>query len=553
MSKYLYGYSRRVLGQNERTEIQKKLGYFKSSALISNQLSFADKKFLFIENQGSNFHQEPTLEWYISLPGLNHTSLKVIDVKESDDQINIGSDTTGDRVIWYYSDENWFLISNSQFFITRLIGNYEANEEAWTWMLSNGCLGPGHSWDKRIKAMPPEGSLTFSKTNWSVTEKQNLWRFKYRPSNRSEMYNRLQDVLFSVADQYDFPIDETILNLSGGHDSRAALYLLKKKHPGFHTATWGTSGSFLEEGTDAFIARQVSRAWGTHHKEFNVELQGDFETNLTKFLFNTEGRNDHFNSFMDGQKMWETIAGMGYKYAVRADQAFGWWPVRSELDVRILEGIAQLSDFKNIPPEVANSYSNSKVPDYIKRYENENLEDYRDRLFVNYHLTFVVGPLQDIPLKYVEMANPLFHPEILKFIRTLPPKFRTNKNLYAQWVDTLLPNIPYAKKTAIPLPFEILSSAKTKDFLNSFINDPSSRHLLGAPIIDFLNKNSGGQQGEKFHYQRRPKFLFEKYVPTTIKKFIRHHIVGYTLPISSLLIRAFIIYKMQKTFKEVAD
>jgi hypothetical protein len=420
-------------------------------------------------------------------------------------------------------------------------------------MLSNGSLGPGFSWDKRLQALPAGALFYFDLTEWKATIQWKAWTFSYKETAESSGKKRLSELLEEIKYDFDVKGTKTLLTLSGGYDSRAVLYLLKHGNAGIHTATWGVPSAFKTPLTDATVAREVSNAWKVQHDEYNVQLAGDFDASLHRFLLHGEGRNDHINSFMDGLYMWEDIAAKGYDWVVRADEAFGWLPVRTELDARTSVALARFSDFNNLPPELIASLPEQVFPQYLERMEEEPVEDYRDRIYQQYRLPFVIGPLQDPPLSFVEIINPLLHPRLIRFVRTLPPQLRTRKKLYADWVDTLLPGVPYANKPAIPEAFHIAEAAENKALFNSFLYDPSATQLLGKELMTHLQKNWRPKEDAATVVQHGVLKKLKKLAPIGLKKFIRNKVTGYQINTSSLALRAYIIYKMQQIMKDAAS
>ena len=72
-------------------------------------------------------------------------------IRVNEEKIELVSDATGTRSIWYYKDENVFVASTSQRAIISLIGSYEPNTETYPWFLSGGFHGPRMGWDRRIR------------------------------------------------------------------------------------------------------------------------------------------------------------------------------------------------------------------------------------------------------------------------------------------------------------------------------------------------------------------------------------------------------------------
>jgi hypothetical protein len=192
------------------------------------------------------------------------------------------------------------------------------------------------------------------------------------------------------------------------------------------------------------------------------------------------------------------------------------------------------------------------VPQGYFRYNEEPIEDYRDRLYQQYRLPFVIGPLQDIPLSFIEIINPLLHPKIISFVRTLPPHLRTSKKIYAKWVDKLLPQIPYATIPAIPEPYQISESANNQQMFLQFFYDQSAKQLFGNELMKHLQSNWKIKEDSNTTLHSSWKRRVKNMIPISVKKFLRNRVTGYELKTSSLGLRALIIYRMQEILRSAS-
>ena len=550
MSKFLYINYRNVEAEKLNPRLKEKVrSLFEVKPEDVVHLN-KDDRHLFVVKQRPNVKVDENLDFKIAYPSVKDDAL-YISIKHDTNNIYVSGDKVGSRVIWYYTDKEKFILSSSQRAIIAVLGSFQLNECAWIWMLSNGSIGPGNSWDKRILALPADARLCFDKAKWSFEVSVNNWSFNYNETSERALKENLETKFKEVKSDFRLGTARTLLTLSGGCDSRAALYLLKENR-NIHTATWGIPSAFKTPNTDATIARMVSAEWKLPHKEYNVQSNGKFEENIDAFLKHGEGRNDHINSFMDGLEMWQNIEAEKFEYVIRADEAFGWLPVKTELDVRTSVAYAHLSDFKNIPQNVAESLPKQNFPAYLNRKENEPIRDYRDRLYQQYRLPFVIGPLQDPPLSFVEILNPLLHPKLIDFARGLPPHLRTGKRLYAEWVNTLLPDIPYATVPAIPEAYNIASSKENKDVFEMFVNDTAFKNFFGSTFANFVKGNLEVKANASANINSRLKVGVYNLLPVPVKKFLRNSVMGYKMKKSSLLLRAYIIYKMDKLMHETA-
>lgn len=87
----------------------------------------------------------------------------------SDQEIRVKNDVAGTRRLWYYSDDEFFIVSTSQRVIVALVGSVIPHEPSQQWMLGSGCLAPFESWDSRIHSLRPNSVLTFDRSGWRAS------------------------------------------------------------------------------------------------------------------------------------------------------------------------------------------------------------------------------------------------------------------------------------------------------------------------------------------------------------------------------------------------
>src|SRR5271157_4440890 len=80
--------------------------------------------------------------------------------------VELLSDVIATRTIWYAVDDEVFLASTSQRALVALLGDLELNDQAASWLLSSGTLGPESSWDTRLGRLPGCSRLTFDRASW---------------------------------------------------------------------------------------------------------------------------------------------------------------------------------------------------------------------------------------------------------------------------------------------------------------------------------------------------------------------------------------------------
>ena len=220
------------------------------------------------------------------------------------------------------------------------------NPQAATWMLATGCTGPGYAWDCRFKALGPGGTIHFNKKTWNVQHENTPVTFS--PLNQENNWRRrMADTLASSIAETNVDLSNFVLTLSGGYDSRAALYYLKGKLK--HTLSWGLERYLRDKHTDAYIAQAVAEQLQTQHHFFKTDPNNlDFDSVVDRFIEAGEGRVDHIQTYTDGLSMWSEIVAKGFVGIIRADEVFGWLPVQNELDTRLSVAFNNLDDFANL-------------------------------------------------------------------------------------------------------------------------------------------------------------------------------------------------------------
>ena len=91
--------------------------------------------------------------------------------RTKDDFFQLISDTTLSRTIYYYADEDYFVFSSLQIPIIFFKNKFCFNKENTPWFLTSGIHKPFHSFDEKVKILPPQNILSL-----------NLYSFEYSKS-----------------------------------------------------------------------------------------------------------------------------------------------------------------------------------------------------------------------------------------------------------------------------------------------------------------------------------------------------------------------------------
>ncbi|PWT94108.1 MAG: hypothetical protein C5B54_00525, partial [Acidobacteria bacterium] len=193
--------------------------------------------------------------------------------RDNDDYCEIVSDPVASRTIWYYRDEKVFIASTSQRALVMFIGNFDFEEKVIPWMLSSGTLGPGLSWDKRIRAVPVDSSVTLNKVDWTFSTRSNSVFFKAANRSNEQHKKLLEESLKATFRAVNLDYSHWVLPLSGGYDSRGILCLLSESTDirRLRTITWGLESSRTMKENDAYVAEELANSLRVNHKYYHTD------------------------------------------------------------------------------------------------------------------------------------------------------------------------------------------------------------------------------------------------------------------------------------------
>lgn len=463
----------------------------------------------------------------------------------SDDRVvELVSDAGASRTIWYAMTDELFLASTSQRAIIQVLGSYQPNRDAFAWMLSAGNLGPGLSWDRRIRCVEGNSAVVLDRLSWTVTENVNRIEFRARSApdhvHKDELTNALKEVFGRSR------IDHSTwhLLLSGGLDSRCILLMLEEK-AGVRSVTWGLSSALEVEKSDAVIARALADHFGLEHTYYHTDIAAeDIDKVFARLLVAGEGRTDTIAAYMDGCDIWKRFFDAGISGVIRGDIVFSPYRVYSEYDVRRIDGAVFLQDYRNLA-RLGPWFGKSQYwPAHLHRRDRESLSTWRDRLTYEYRCPAIWAALNEIKSSYVEVMNPLLSRRVLETIVTLPDHSRDGRSLYREIIRELSPAIGFAELNAIENTAAILGSPAVVGHLVEALDTAGARALLSDELIALvLNNIKASASGRKARRNRVPGFI-KQLIPERIRAYRKRLTESRDLDINLLALRAYIIVAM---------
>jgi len=476
-------------------------------------------------------------------------------IRGNDAMTEIVSDSVGSRTLWYYYDNECFIVSTSQRAIILFLESFEFDEKVIPWMLSTGSIGPDFSWDKRVQKLKPETSILLHKKSWKLEVQTNKISFSEHKRSVKEHKKVLLDTIQSSFNRISFNPDKWVLPLSGGRDSRAILYLIKNaiSNPGkIQSITWGLAESLEKKGNDAYVAKKVAQAYGVQHKYYNTDISKDsIQAILKRFIENGEGRIDHISGYTDGFAIWKTLFEDGVIGTIRGDEGFGWVTAASPLRVRYHLGCALCTDYSNLMDYRKYGLPEQEFPDFMKQKKEESIATWRDRLYHQYRISTVLSALSDLKLGYVEQSTPLLSDKIIHAVRALPDRLRTEKLLFKKVICDFNPKIEYASNSATAPSSNILKSKEMVSHLKRELKSKEAVKIFSPKFLEFVSKNaiSSPKKNEKPSPRMLLKLLFIKFAPQWIKNRISSN-EKLSVDPNVLLFRVYIIIYMHRLLSE---
>lgn len=406
---------------------------------------------------------EPAGDWHVPRAALPDGSYALL--RAGDAEVELVADGVASRTLWYAFTDRELIASTSQRAIVTLLGSFEPHRSVLPWMLSSGTLGPTGAWDARLTRLQPGERLLLDRASWRLKSLVEATGHTADPGLSTEAHlERLRAAVTDACRRWAFDARKWVLTLSGGVDSRSLLCLLHDR--GVQTVTWGLPHSEDKDGNDAQVAREVARRLGVSHRFVAIAPgQSDPEVVLQRFLAIGEGRVDRISGYVDGFQIWKTLFDEGVHGVIRGDHAFGTSPVQSEYEVRSKTSLTLLTDYFASSEIDSFELPAQRLPDALLRSSGETIAAWRDRLFRSSRLPTFLAALTDLKTAYVDVANPLLARSVLDCVRALPDELRMDKRLWRDFVRSQLPDVPLARRVAIPALTDFLRQPRALELL----------------------------------------------------------------------------------------
>lgn len=486
---------------------------------------------------------DPDDEWYRPLASRPDGSFALF--RADGRVVELVSDAGASRTIWYAMTDEVFIASTSQRAIVLALGSFQPNRDAFAWMLSAGNLGPGLSWDRRIKCLAVNSSVVLDRQAWTIRTDERRIEFRADAAPDSVHRDALTGALRDMFGKSRIDYSTWYLLLSGGLDSRCILLMLDDK-TGLHSVTWGLQTAQEVADSDAMIARTLASHFGLEHAYFNTDIAADIETVFSRLLTAGEGRTDTISAYMDGCDIWRRFFEAGISGVIRGDIVFSPYRVYTEYDVRRADGALFMRDHGNLAGLARYFGDEPYWPERLHRRDRETLSTWRDRLTYEFRCPVIWAALNEIKSSYVEVMNPMVSRRVLETIVRLPDHLRDGRSLYRTIVSDLSPAIGFAGQNAIESTSDILASPAVAGHLVEALDTAGARALLPGELIDLILGNIRVSSSGKKARKSRVLMMLKRLVPERVRMYKKRLMESGDLDINQLALRAYIIVAMNE-------
>jgi len=413
--------------------------------------------------------------------------------------LEVVTDFAASRAVWYAVADGMLVASTSLRATVALLGGFDLDDGALGWFLSAGTLGPGLSWDRRVRMLGPNRVLAVRRNRGGVhcDERAAPAPDPDPPAGHSRA--RLERAIDEALAGMDFEGDGWALALSGGYDCRILLDGLRRA-PGLVCVSWADPQIGERPGNDALIAHELAYRMNREHWMLQIRRPADSaeaQVAVERFVGCVDGRVDNIVGYIDGMQLWESLAERGIRQIIRGDEQFG-----SGLALRrsrIMQNMSLLSFADYQQDDTLRSLRaryRHDVPATLERRPGESVGRWRDRLRAEYETPVLFSALNHVRAHFMEVAAPLLSRRILQCMRGLSDQDRNEKALFKSIVAARVPAPPIATERAVLTRQEFLVLPAVAGLLADSIASERTLDLIPAAAREWLKNGLAKAGGE---------------------------------------------------------
>lgn len=334
-------------------------------------------------------------------------------------------DHLGSKVLYYYGNEDKFIVSTRLEWITKvLLDNhleYHYDEQAARYMLTYGFMLDDSTFISEVKRILPGNKIIYDKNKFVVEE---YYTFSIKQATDMSENEAIQmiDATFRKAIKREFEKDKEygykhLVDLSGGLDSRMVTWVAHDlgyvKQTNFSYCKFG----YLDFKISSNIAKDLKH-------EYYFKALDDFQ-----WIYSIED----ILRLNNGAALYSGITG-GKDFLSNFDsKQFGIEHTGMIGDV-IISCFAkdEVSAYEK-PRFGTNQHSNLLNYEFsdeiLDKYENQEIFDIYTRGFLGAMSTYAIRQ------NYFEVASPFLDVDFMETCFSIPIKYRAKHNIYLKWIN----------------------------------------------------------------------------------------------------------------------
>ncbi|MBW4009421.1 hypothetical protein HG532_05205 [Moraxella osloensis] len=450
-------------------------------------------------------------------------------IKSLKNKLSFFCDQFGSRTLWYYIDNENFIISTSQRAIVALKNSFHLNKESIAWYLSAGCQGPFISWDKNIIQVLPDFQYYFDEETWSISsiKKKDLLLPKPNTTRKAEFINffekKLKKSLLDIICKNNE--EKKLLPISGGLDSRLLLGLSDdlKIINNLDLINWGVKSNLFD---DKKAATEISKFYDKELIDIYLPEKIEvFDPMLNNFVAQSEGRIDHFNAFTDCFNLWKYLNQCNYKIIIRGDIPYPTGFHLNDKQARQKIGLERLSDFMNFNHSELDSYKNLQTHCNLSRDSDESLIRWRDRLYASWRVPIILSGFTQLMSAYSENRTPMMDWELFKKYMGLPDRNKGNKlHIRELWGKYDKTKVSESAVPSLKHMTDYFNTKEGKEYLRNNLENLAHTDLFGSNFIKEVSiqlENHNIIANAKISLIAKLKFFLSKKLPPFIKYYLK--------------------------------
>jgi asparagine synthetase B (glutamine-hydrolysing) len=442
--------------------------------------------------------------------------------------------------------------------------------------LIHGHLLDDQSWIEGVRPLAPGTVLTIDRQG--QTSERQYFQMGPRPARAADVseeeYRRqLADLLRAAVSRRFQGVDDFVLPLSGGIDSRGILGCVLELGLGrLKTVSWGIDET--TSGADAWVARKLAERFGTEHtflRRRTEDLPRDVDEMVGRVSALTDDAALHHHELNLMRRIRDELDGL---HILRGDECFGFGGASaSDHESLARVGLSQLDhaiDVQSLLPAERLTERVQESSALLQLITDScSLKDFTDRKDAYYstqRLPHYLHRSSYYKLTVLNLRNPWLDRSVLEFIWGVPTPYRVHKQLFVRTLEDMFPDL-MTMPTASSHSLEDWTSVIQEDeqiasYLSEHLVNGAGalEPLLDAGKVSDYVRSALDDRGRRNHMARRreaigrlARVLLPERVRSALKTRFINQALRHSLPPGILVLRLLILRKWTDRVRDLRE